>query len=373
MFEYAAYSPMPSGYVPLLGASVTLDVHNLLPSVYSYTDDEDGDVITGFMTSTPHFTYIRTQGAQGEVPPFLNKRFPVSGQSFMRTSFNQASPGQSTWLSFNAGKWRNAHCHLDALAITYYSDGLALMPDGGLYEYANTATSARAAVVADYFNGTSAHNTVVVDGASQSNEPQFVDNVTEGLVVSGDGWGYQSASHQLYAGVTHSRSVVLLGQDAAIVFDHLTGSDAHDYTQTWHLWTDAAIATTGLDVAATGSNGNGGTAALALHQGITDGVKLTSVKGQNEPVVQGFYSDNYEHIYANYALEYTQHASQANFATLITSGDRAAVTPVLKTDFDTDGNISATVCAGDIDVEIVIEDQVRPGENVKVTSFKGCP
>ena len=44
-------------------------------------------------------------------------------------------------------------------------------------------------------------------------------------------------------------------KDVALVLDGLSGSgqDTHSYVQTWHLWPDAAVTTTGLDVSATGA------------------------------------------------------------------------------------------------------------------------
>ena len=74
MFDYAAYCPMPNGYVPLLGASVTLNVRKLLPKVYDESVLDEDDDIEGFDNATPEFTYIRTTGAQGRRPRSSTKR-----------------------------------------------------------------------------------------------------------------------------------------------------------------------------------------------------------------------------------------------------------------------------------------------------------
>ena len=348
MFQYAAYCPMPNGDVPLLGASVTLSTcaSSSRRSSQRERHRRSGQHLRDWTMPRPSLRMFGPRGRRATRRRSSASDSRTSGQSFLRAAFGPTkSFDESTWMSFNAGVWRNAHCHLDALAVTYYSNGIALMPDSGLYEYDSESNPIPAA---EYFSGTSAHNTVVVDGTDQSNAPAYVKNVVGGLATTGDGWEYQSASHQLYKDVTHARSVFLLAQDVALVLDTLSGDDMHAYTQTWHLWPDANIAPAGLDVVATGSDGNGGTAALALHQGVTDGVTLATAKGQTVPVIQGFYSDEYEQQVPSYALEYTQQATSAHFATLIASGPLASSPAVLKTDFDAAGNVSVTVCVGTV-------------------------
>jgi hypothetical protein len=373
MFDYASYAPMPNGYIPLTGSSVTLDMRKLSPKVYSESALDNLDAISGFDMATPQFAFVRSAGAQGTSPTQLNKRYSVSGQSFLRTGFGSpADFGNQTWLSFNAGAYRSEHCHLDALAITYFSDGIALLPDSGLYEYLTIQTVAEA----NFFRGTSAHNTVVVDGIDQSGASPIAGEVAGGLVASGDGWAYQSASHTLYAGVTHRRSVMLLANDVALVVDALDSDSPHAYTQTWHLWPDATISQNGLDVAATGSaGGDGGTGqvALALHQAVTSGVTLSTIKGQETPRIQGFYSDEYEKKVPNQVLEYTVSASSSRFATLIASGAIAADPGVVRATFGNGGQFDVTVCIGSVSADIVVQNQAAPGENVAITPPVRCP
>lgn len=359
MFDYATQAPMPDGQVPLLGSSVALDMRKLLPNVY---DETALDEMPGLSDVTPEFEYVRSGGAVGAAPSERNKRFAASGQSFLRTGFGPKKDfAARTWMSFNAGRWRSKHCHRDALAVTYYSAGSTLMPDSGLYQYTNDPD--------DYFSGTRAHNTVVVDGKDQSNAADVLGNVEPGLVVTGDAWAYQSAAHRLYAGVTHARSVVLVAQDIALVVDRLSSNVAHDYVQTWHLWPDARTAPSGLDVRASDDTGR----QLLVAQAVTDGVGLSVVRGQDAPVVQGWYSAEYGHRVPSAALEYTAHATSVAFVTAIVSGDTASGSVSVRARAADDGRITATVCAGDVRTDVAIEAQAAPGETVSVSASTSCP
>jgi hypothetical protein len=355
MFAYATYAPMPNGKVPLLGSSVSLDMRKLLPNVY---DESSLDGMPGLADVTPEFEYVRSGGADGTQPSERNKRFDVSGQGFLRAGFGSkgADFDGRTWMSFNVGTWRSKHCHLDALAVTYYSGGAALLPDSGLYVYGEDPFG-------EYFSGTRGHNTVVVDRKDQSNAPDVVASVTPGLVLSGEDWAYQSGSHQLYAGVTHARSVLLVAQDVALVVDRLQSNDAHDYVQTWHLWPDAQVSSTGLDVTATDAAGR----QLHLAQGFTDGVQVGVIEGQQTPVVQGWYSSEYGQRVPSPALEYGTHAASASFATVIVSGARASGDVTVRAQVDVQWGVTATICAGDVQRVVTIAAQALPGETVAVT------
>jgi hypothetical protein len=363
MFGYATYSPMPTGQVPLLASSVALNVRKLLPAVYDANSLEE---IPGLYLTTPEFEYVRSGGAAGTEPSEGNKRFEVSGQSFLRTGFGAKDEFDGrTWLSFNVGPWRSKHCHLDALAITYASGGVALLPDSGLYEYA-TGTDPGI----DYFSGTRAHNTVVVDGNDQSNDPSVVGNVHAGLLTTGDDWAYESGSHGLYAGVTHTRSLVLLGQDLAVVIDTVASSGEHDYVQAWHLWPDAQVASGGgLDIDASDTAGH----ALALRQALAAGVTVRAIKGQDSPFVQGYYSSEYGARVPNYALEYAVHGTAAQFVTAIASGALATSNPSVHALIGAGGDIDVTICAGDVVREVRVHGQAQVGETAVVTRPGTCP
>jgi hypothetical protein len=155
----------------------------------------------------------------------------------------------------------------------------------------------------------------------------------------------------------------------ALVVDRLSSDTAHDYVQTWHLWPDAQTAPSGLDVRASDGAGR----QLLVAQALTDGSALNVLRGQDTPVVQGWYSAEYGHRVPSPALEYTVHGAHAAFATAIVSGDRASADVYVHARTDADGRVTATVCAGDVRRDVVIEAQAAPGEAVSVTTSSSCP
>jgi Heparinase II/III-like protein/Heparinase II/III N-terminus len=346
MLDYATYSTQPDGYAPLLGSSVTLNVRKLLPNVYSENALDD---MEGFAETSPEFTYIRSGAKAGTEPTARSKRYPVSGQSFLRSSFDADNFDDQTWMSLNAGPYRGPHCHKDTLGITYFSGGAALLVDSGLYEYDSPKSPIPDA---DYFHGTSGHNTVTVDGSDQSIDASDLASVSGGLVTSGDAWAYQSGSHGLYGGVTHSRAVVLLGQDLALVVDYMDSQDTHAYTQTWHLAPGATFAAQGLDIVAEDATGS---ANLALHQGITNGLGLASSVGEESPLIQGWYS--------------------AEYGDKVSSAYVTAPASVVVTFAGANPNISvaATVCVGQAALDVSIQNLAASGETVSVAPSTSCP
>jgi hypothetical protein len=367
LFDYATYSTQPDGYVPLLGASVTLDVNKLYPKIY---DADALDGLAGIDAAAPAFTFVRERGASGSAPTVLNKRYPVSGQSFLRSGFGSKSDCvDQTWISFNVGNYRSTHNHFDALGITYYANGKALLPDSGLYEYENSSDPQP---LPTYFRGTRAHNTVVVDGADQP--VSAAPLVVGGAVIERDGWLYQSGGHALYAGVSHRRSVLLLARDVSLVLDQLESASAHEYAQTWHFEPDATVVASGLDLSAADSHAK---PELALHQAaVTAGTTLSLVNGQEGggAVIQGFFSDEYGHKVPNYVAEYHVNATQAAFATLLASGQYAGAAATVSASYDFPHNsVKATVCVGDVKVDVVVSNQAADAESATVTPSSDCP
>ena len=346
MSRFALYITEPNGQIPLIGSSVKLDVQHENPDLYELIGSAD-----------PEFEYVRTAGAAGTEPTERNVLFPSSGTAVLRSGFGSVQDFASqTHIVLNVGPYRTAHSHLDGLSITYSSAGRSLIVDSGLYTYVPGKDY-------DYFFGTRAHNTVVVDGQDQAQGGE-----TEGLSQTGDSWAYQSGSHALYSGVTHARSVLLLQKDLALVIDTMTGVADHDYAQTWHLFPGAAIATAGLDVTATDAKTSA--PQFVLRQAVTDSVTLASPTGQADPM-QGWYSAAYGNKEANIALEYHVQGNGAQYVTLIASGPLASAPSSVTSQRANDGSIQVSACAQGQRYDVRIRNQASPGETVAVMGG-GC-
>ena len=213
MLRYAAYVTQPSGYLPMLGATAT-----------TYMPSQDPSIYGPMAASDPEFRFAYTRGAQGTPPPDGVVLFPSSGLFILRSVLGSpANLPQQTYMTFDAGPYRTEHSDLDALGVTMYAAGQTVLPESGLFTYTQQPDRS-------YFHGTSAHNTVVVDGADQAQgdaHPGPYGNASESSWATG--------TSDLYAGVHHRRAVVVLRQGLSLIVDQLHSAATHSYTQTWHL------------------------------------------------------------------------------------------------------------------------------------------
>jgi Heparinase II/III-like protein/Heparinase II/III N-terminus len=132
-----------------------------------------------------------------------------------------------------------AHGHADALAVLVDAGGQSVLRDSGTGTYAP-------AEVRDLFRATSAHNTVVVDGASQAQPlgPHLwgrrFRTTIEAAELSGD-YDAVRASHDGYPGVRHARTVVFAKPDLLIVLDRILSDRPREATLVWQPCGDPAL------------------------------------------------------------------------------------------------------------------------------------
>lgn len=342
MMRYATYITLPNGRIPLLGASVDLDVRRNRPDLYE-----------GLAADYPEFEFIRTGGRAGRPLRQRNVLFGSSGQSVMTSKVRSARElADQTHVIFDIGPYRTSHSHLDALSMTYYAAGRLLLPDSGLFTYQeNTRDFA-------YFHGTRAHNTVVVDGHDQR-----AGKATKGRTLTGRTWSYQSGAHALYSNVVHRRSVLLLGRDLTLVVDQLASTSRHRYTQTWHLFPGAVV--TGVLSTVTVDD-QSGKRLLAIDQANPDPLTLRSTSGARTPM-QGWISSAYGRKSPNATLEYAATGTTTSFVTLLASGPAATASRRLAIG-SRDKALTVDLCAGATRYTARITNQARPGEDVHITA-----
>jgi hypothetical protein len=221
MAEYAAWIVMPDGRIPLLGSSPARTV-----------DEENARELATVAADHPRLEFVLSRGARGEAPETNSMLFPQSGTAILRSGFGSAATyADQTHVVFDVGPYRTAHSHLDGLSVNVHAAGMTVLPDSGLFTYEKGPDY-------DYFHGTAAHNTVLVDGGDQRAGP-----VEASPPQSGSGWTYQSGRHTLYDAVDHRRAVVLLDEEHLVVIDLLDGSDEHEFAQLWHFAPEVDVRT----------------------------------------------------------------------------------------------------------------------------------
>jgi len=183
----------------------------------------------------------------------VRKDFPNAGYYILGDRFETnrevrivADAGPLGYLSIAA------HGHADALSFTLSVGGKEILIDPGTYAYHTQR------VWRDYFKGTSAHNTVRVDGVDQSvsgGNFLWVKHAQAQLIALErtpllDRWvgshdGYLRLKHP----VTHRREIQFERQQSCLqVTDELLGSGSHQIEMFWHFAEQCAIVANGHDV-----------------------------------------------------------------------------------------------------------------------------
>ncbi|MBZ5599005.1 MAG: oligosaccharide flippase family protein [Acidobacteriia bacterium] len=176
---------------------------------------------------------------RGGVPAPELRIFPAAGYAFVRGG----EAARRFHLTFDFGRFSRCvtanHGHCDALSFELYAGGRALVIDPGVYlPWSVGGRWAR------YFRGTSAHNTLVVDGREQSDLCAYADvqreartrllgySVTDGAAsVSAE-----SAPHwALEEEVCHRREICCDAAGTLHIRDQVIGSGQHRLEWSFHF------------------------------------------------------------------------------------------------------------------------------------------
>ncbi|MBN1122459.1 MAG: alginate lyase family protein [Anaerolineae bacterium] len=200
----------------LLGCNVPLTDESRLPAALLGIDTADGD--QGTVEPPQGSTAFEDAGVF-----VLASRRSTPGEVFVL-----ADAGPHGFLSIAA------HAHADALSFTLSVGGQPVLIDPGTYAY-HTQQEWR-----NYFRGTTAHNTLTVDGLDQSTHTgAFI--WTQQAKTRVETWeptpgcGSLTASHDGYRriGVMHHRTLTLDDRRLTIE-DHLTGEGRHEIALNFH-------------------------------------------------------------------------------------------------------------------------------------------
>lgn len=222
----------------------------------------------------------------------MRRDFPQSGYYVLGDRFETqrevrlvADAGPLGYLSIAA------HGHADALSFTLSVAGRELLIDPGTYAY-HTQKLWR-----DYFKGTSAHNTVRVDGVDQSvsggnflwirhAQSQLIaverTPLAERWVAGHDGY------LRLKNPVAHRREILFEKEQLRLqVTDELLGSGPHDVEIFWHFSEHCSVVTEGRVVQAVHGN-------VALSMTVPDGLRCEVRRGVESPQPAGWISRSFD-------------------------------------------------------------------------------
>lgn len=208
--------------------------------------DEGGAVETLWLLGpegADRYTELQTYN-----PRDLSRVFQISGQVVMRDGWSK----DSTYTLMDCGPHGSlayGHSHADALSIEFAALGKTWIVDPGTFTYTADSESR------NWFRSTEAHNTVTVDGKSQSVPAgpfswEHVAQTSLNEFIIGGGFDYIEASHNGYERlsdpVKHTRTVInpkVSENDKSsvslpsylIVRDSFIASGHHRYAIRYHL------------------------------------------------------------------------------------------------------------------------------------------
>ena len=188
--------------------------------------------------------YASFQNLAANPPEETTRKFPASGYYLIRSGWG----AEEDHLSFDCGPLAaglytsaipsSAHGHSDLLSFTLSVAGKPLVVDGGFYTYDEDPHWHR------YFREASAHNTILVDGASHAN--YHLSNAWSSVAVAGPMrshasriFDYVESSHAGFFNVSpavcHRRSIFHDRDKAWLILDHLAGEGLHRVEAFFHL------------------------------------------------------------------------------------------------------------------------------------------
>ncbi len=164
------------------------------------------------------------------VPPMMSRLFADTGYAVLRD-------GGGDHAVFDVGLhgYMNAgHAHADALSMTLSIGGRPLLVDPG------TATYTMDPALRDRFRSTASHNTVTVDGRSQSipRGPFHWQTQADATLHGFRSYSFLDwveASHDGYAPLIHRRSVVRAAESGWLIVDEILGEGEHMAEARWHF------------------------------------------------------------------------------------------------------------------------------------------
>lgn len=223
--------------------------------------------------------------------------FPWAGQVISRNNFSE----NAHWSFFDIGPWGSGHQHNDKLHISLAAFGKTFLVDGGRFAYRGE--------IADkfrgYARGSSSHNLILIDGKGQAAGPKLSENPVDKrqylLTDEYDyAWGTSEDFNDTEGIVSHQRTFFYLKDRCWIIIDKIRTDRPRKIEALWH-WNPGFEIKKGTGNAVYTQNDNGNLFIQPL--GLTDW-KIDLVKGQEKPVLQGWYSKKYNEVSENYTSIY---------------------------------------------------------------------
>jgi hypothetical protein len=314
----------------------------------------EGAVLRGLWLFGPAAVDAMARSSRARSSVALPAQFPGAGLYAQSMSTKRGSAR----LLFDAGGMgigAGGHAHADALQILWSVEDRPILVDPGTSVY-NRAPEWRA-----YFRGTSAHNTVTVDGADQSLPwGTFswgpVARVTAQEPLTRAWCQYAGGAHQGYVrlpgGVRHRRHVVAVGADYWLIVDVLEGAGRHRCAWTYHFAPGLEV-TAGESESVVRAHAGEGDVQTTLAVVTSAPSSARCISGQLAPI-QGWVSGRYGERRPAPVLEVAAEAELPLVAVTVLSpcAEAPAIDVALR-----DGGLSLGITSGDAVDEVTVSSR----------------
>ncbi len=270
MYEFVMWLVKPDGTVPAFSDSHRNDVRAVLREGGAMFDRND-------------VRYVASGGVDGTPPSGASHLLPYAGYAVMRSDW---SP-DALYLCFDGGPVGTNHQHEDKLSFVLSAYGKNFIVDRGPYIYTRDEWR-------KWCISTAAHSTVLIDGKGQqrmkTGQELTAAEHPETRWQSTDDFDYAFALYDTGYGptltpVTHRRHIFFRKPLYWVIVDEIEGDGKHRVETLFHFASDQQVHADGKGRVTT-VNPDGPN--LAIQPALTELVRCDVVKGQEEPVIQGW-------------------------------------------------------------------------------------
>jgi hypothetical protein len=325
MIDYQARSMRPDGTNPLNNDS---DLGDARPALIRGADDYD----------RPDWLFIATYGERGTPPSGLpSTMYPWAGQLVSRNGWDASAQ----WSFFDVGPWGTGHQHNDKLHLSISAHGRDLLVDSGRFAYDGALADKFRSRYACHSRG---HNVILIDGRGQGPGPRQVSEpLPESTYRVTEAFDYARGECDHFDGLEgparHTRALFYGRNNYWVVVDRIETERPRQIEVLWHFHPDCTLQVEEGSVATT-DQGQGNLRLLPLGSDVAWEIKL--VKGEEDPVPQGWYSHAYgQHAPSTCAIYSATVPGDLTFAWLLTTARGEA--PRLQGGLDGSGSTCPTV------------------------------
>ncbi len=268
----------------------------------------------------PDWEYMATNGKRGVKPKDGPSYFyPWAGQLISRSGYDQ----EAHWSFFDVGPWGSGHQHNDKLHLSISAFGRDLLVDAGRFAY----TGEVAQKFRKYARGTQGHNSVLIDGKGQMPDEKVIEKPLGSLhwrITPEFDYAW-NAFDQFYdlKEVEHNRSLMYVRDAFWVVVDQIKTESTRKLETLWHWHPDCQVELDKQGIVST-ENEKGNLRLIPVGK---EDWSVSVIEGQEEPEIQGWYSEEYNVFEPNKAIIHSSEIdSNKTFVWLLLPSEKQAPT-----------------------------------------------